>query len=120
MTKREAPKTVAEVLAAELAILARRRMNSARRRGEAFEVEVMHDLEARGWIGNRLRQGGGCVIDIIAFDTLGVAQLIQCKLNGYMRPAERDELRKEADARRAIPLMAYKICKSIIYKEVTE
>lgn len=99
--------------------LTKRRMNSARRKGEAFEVEVVNDLEARGWHANRLRQGGGCVIDIIAFDRVGNAQLIQCKLNGYMRPAERGELLKEAAVRRAIPLMAYKLCKSIIYKVVT-
>ena len=114
-----------------------------RRKGDAFELAVLKDQEARGRYCVRLRQGGGQVVDLLSLEpcrdatenkscSLGFAVFhvfaIQVKARkvgkradplNLMSPAERAALKAEAKRRNAVPVLAW--CGSdggIKYQEV--
>ena len=111
-----------------------------RRKGDAFEVAVLKDLETMGRYCARLRQGGGECADLVVLEKcqdatenkscslgLGVhhVYLIQCKAGKVgkraeplMSPAEREALRAKAEKWNAVPLLAYKRDGEIAYKRV--
>jgi hypothetical protein len=101
--------------------------NAPRRKGDAFEVAVVKDQERFGRWARRLRQGGGEVVDIVAIHSYEHAYslvpsvfLIQCKVDGYMSPVERERLVMDARAIGATPLLAFKDNSNIGYKEIRD
>ncbi len=98
-----------------------------RRLGDAFEVEVVHDMERHGWDAMRLRQGGGEDVDIIALKglyrigfALPVVQMIQARLRGKMLKAEKEVLYLRAQNVHATAYLAYKRDGEIVYEELRE
>ena len=101
---------------------------SPRRKGDAFELAVLKDQEARGRYCVRLRQGGGQVVDLLSLEPCGDAFcslgrgvyhifLIQVKArkvgkraqpNNLMSPAERVALKAEAANWKALPVLAWR------------
>ena len=111
--------------------------------GDAFEVAVLKDQEARGRYCVRLRQGGGQVVDLLSLEpcrdcmenkscSLGRGvyhlYLIQVKARkvgkraeplNLMRPVERAALIAEAANWKALPVIAWKASDGgIKYQEV--
>jgi len=65
-------------------------------RGAAFERRVRKELEEDGWFVVRSAGSKG-VVDLVALREKGNVlrvRLVSCKLNGYVPPAEREQLRK--------------------------
>ena len=106
----------------------------SRAKGDAWEVTVLKDQESQGRWCRRLRQGGGEPVDLLSLEQcrdctenkscslgLGVhhVYLIQCKLGGYIAPAERAALIAEAKRIGATPLLAYRKDGAIVYKELS-
>ncbi|HEX59123.1 MAG TPA: hypothetical protein ENF26_03115 [Methanomicrobia archaeon] len=63
-------------------------------RGAAFERKVRRLLEEDGWFVVRAAGSKG-IVDLVALrerDNVLRVQLISCKLNGYVPPAEREQL----------------------------
>mgnify|MGYP000570454909 FL=1 len=63
-------------------------------RGAAFERKVRRLLEEDGWFVVRAAGSKG-IVDLVALRERGNVlrvQLISCKLNGYVPPAEREQL----------------------------
>ncbi len=92
--------------------------NKPRLAGARFELAVVKDQERIGRWAAKLRQGGGEVVDVIAISALSHIWLIQCKVNGYMTPIERERLVMDAQGIGATPLMAWKD-KGIQYKDIS-
>lgn len=65
-------------------------MNKNYRRGVRLERRVQDDLEAQGYFVIRAAGSKG-VADLCALRVGATPQLIQCKLDCYLRPAEREE-----------------------------
>ena len=91
--------------------------SSPRRKGDAFEVKVVADQVRMGRLAFRVRQGQGCVVDVVAIEHCqdghctvnGVTHtfLIQAKSTGKLPAAERETLIAEADEVGGIPLLAW-------------
>ena len=99
-----------------------------RRKGDAFELAVLKDQEARGRYCARLRQGGGQGGDLLSLEPCGDAHctwgrgvyhlyFIQVKARkvgkradpiNLMRPVERQALIAEAGRRNAVPVLAWR------------
>jgi len=90
-------------------------------RGAAFERRVRRLLEEDGWFVVRSAGSRGAV-DLIALRERGNVlrvQLISCKLNGYVPPAEREQL---LELKRQLPhaevLIAARRDGRIVFKKV--
>ena len=90
---------------------------SPARKGNRFEVRVVADQQSLGRLAYRLRQAGGCVVDVVSVERCldggcslnGTTHtfLIQAKSTGKLPSAEREALIAEADKVDGIPLLAW-------------
>jgi len=92
-------------------------------RGAAFERKVRRLLEEDGWFVVRSAGSRGAV-DLIALRERGNVlrvQLISCKLDGYVPPAEREQL---LELKRQLPhaevLIAKKENGSVVFEKIGE
>jgi Holliday junction resolvase len=74
-------------------VTASRRNNRAR--GDYFERQARHALEARGWFVIRSAGSFG-IADLVALREGNTPMLVSCKLSGRIGPAERHELLETA------------------------
>ena len=84
-----------------------------RRAGRELERAAQVALEGAGWFVLRTGPGQAGVVDLVALGGFsgghGAASgiwFVQCKVNGYVGPAERAELRKLSAERLAWPVVA--------------
>lgn len=75
-------------------------------RGTAFEHRVKRELEAGGWFVLR-SPASKSPLDLLAIRSDPDVWAVQCKLNGKMSPAEREELYVLAKRFGMTPIMAY-------------
>lgn len=80
-------------------------MPSGYRNGADLERAVKHHLEDNGYLLVIKSGGSKGKVDVIALK-LGETVLVQCKLSGEIRPAERIALRSLALALGAVPVLA--------------
>ena len=101
------------------------------RRGAAFERAVVKDQLAAGRAAYRLRQGGGCAVDVIATErcedggcslgnSLHHVYYLQVKVGGYLLPAERAALLERAQADGSVPVLALRVNGGVHYKRLTD
>ena len=64
-----------------------------RRAGRELERAAQVALEAAGWFVLRTGPGQAGVVDLVALSGYGAKWFVQCKVNGYIAPAERAHLR---------------------------
>lgn len=98
------------------------------RKGARFEAAVVADQRSLGCRAYRLRQGGGCPVDVVSFqrgtiwsrDTVdGLRVLfIQAKTDGVISAAERAALVAEAEAAGAVAVLAVPARLGVTYREV--
>jgi len=90
-------------------------------RGANFEREVRQFLSEDGWFVMRAAGSKG-VVDLVALRERGNVlrvRLISCKLNGYVPPAEREQLRKlKEELPHAEVLIARKENGSVVFERV--
>ena len=98
------------------------------RKGSRFEALVVADQLARGRAAYRLRQGGGCVVDVLAVEhcqdghcslygsRVAHVFLIQAKVDGHLPGAERAALVAAAAKVDAIPLLAVRVDGGVRYE----
>ncbi len=86
-------------------------------KGARLETAVVKDQRRIGRWAERVRQGQGTPVDVVALDK-GSKLLIQCKADGWMSPAEREALTLESAQAGAIPLLAWKADGAVQYKEI--
>ena len=80
-----------------------------RRAGRELERAAQVALEGAGWFVLRTGPGQAGVVDLVAIDLLmqsAEIMFVQCKVNGYVGPAERAKLRKQTDKYGAWPKVA--------------
>lgn len=80
-------------------------MPSGYRNGADLERAVKHHLEDNGYVLVIKSGGSKGKVDVIALKR-GETVLVQCKLSGAMRPAERVAFRQLAIALGAVPVVA--------------
>lgn len=94
-----------------------RRAKNTNRQGANFELQIMHDLQRRGY--DALRSSGSRgKVDVVA---VGDPHLlfIQAKItNPVISPAERQAVRAMAFRADAVPLVAYRMSGVVIYREL--
>ncbi len=76
------------------------------RKGAAHERLVKKAYEAHGYFVVRSPQSGS-PIDLTCVDPCGNVSFVQCKLRGYMRPAEKQEVIELARRHYAYPILAW-------------
>lgn len=90
-------------------------------RGAAFERKVQKELEGHGYAVVR-SAGSQSPTDLVAM-RLGTIVLVQCKLDGYIRPDEWNELWEFAACAGGTPILAKPIRQgrkcAIIYRRLT-
>lgn len=89
-----------------------------KRKGDALEVKMLADQVRMGRLAYRLRQAGGCVVDVVNVERcqdghctvhggrVGHIRLIQAKSTGKLPAAEREALITEAGKVDGIPVLA--------------
>ena len=91
-----------------------------KRKGDAFEAEVCAEQRRIGRWCERIRQGQGEIVDLVAVEDEGYGfskvYFIQCRLRGAMTSAEKEQLAGEARMVGAIPLLAWKADGQIQYR----
>jgi len=78
-----------------------------RKRGDYFERQTRADLEKRGWVVIRSAGSLGPA-DLVALHHSRPPMFVACKINGYMRPHERRELRRFATMAGSLPVLAWR------------
>ena len=98
--------------------MASRGGRAPKRKGDAFEVKVVADQVRMGRLAYRLRQAGGCVVDVVSLERcqdaactvngsrVGHIRLIQAKFTGKLPAAERAALIAEANRVDGVPVLA--------------
>lgn len=101
--------------------------NAPRRKGARFEVRVAADQRRMGRWCERIRQGQGEIVDLIALERCtdgrrrrgsSHAYMIQCRVTGEITDAEEEKLAAEAYEVSATPLLAWEHGKAIQYREL--
>jgi len=87
-------------------------------KGRRFEYATRHFLEKKGWVVFRSAGSKG-VADLVALRA-GEIWLVQCKLNGWMSPAERLAFSEVARELGVVPMIAFKEKRKLILQEVTD
>jgi len=102
------------------------------RKGSRFEAAVVQDQERERKLAYRLRQGGGCIVDVVSVEhcqdghctvngsRVAHVYMIQCKVDGHLTGAERAALVAEASKVDAIPLLAARVNGGVRYELLTE
>lgn len=95
-----------------------RRAKNTNRQGANFELQIMHDLQRRGY--DALRSSGSRgKVDVVAVGDNHIL-MIQAKItNPVISPAERRAVRAMARRADAVPLVAYRINGVVMYRELT-
>lgn len=75
-------------------------------RGRNFEYRVEHHYQNKGWVVVRSAGSKGAA-DLIAARQ-GEIHIIQCKIDGYLSPAEREQLKAVADEFGGVAVVAYR------------
>ena len=76
-----------------------------RERGDYLERQAKSALVDLGWVVVRAAGSHG-VADLVALRAGNTPLLVSCKLNGYLRPAERHDLLAAAERAGARPILA--------------
>lgn len=94
-----------------------RRAKNTNRQGANFELQIMHDLQRRGY--DALRSSGSRgKADVVAFGDKHIL-VIQAKItNPVIPPAERAAVRALANRADAVPLVAYRNNGKVLYREL--
>jgi len=87
-------------------------------KGANFERRVAKFLTNRGWLVIR-SAGSKSPVDLVALRQ-GEVWLVQCKVDGYMLPAERLQLLGIAAENRVTAKIAYRDGKELIIKSISE
>lgn len=85
-------------------------------KGARFENEVKDILTEDDWLAVRAAGSHG-IVDILA-DKHGEVWMIQCRTNGNLSLNERQELISLAKKHKAVPILAYKSSKGVVFQEV--
>mgnify|MGYP001615881825 FL=1 len=102
---------------------------SPKRKGDAFEAKVATEQRRIGRWCERIRQGQGELVDLVALESCSDARcslhgrvnhvyFIQCRLLGNLSAVETEQLQEEARTYNAIPLLAWKQDGQIQYKRL--
>ena len=87
-------------------------------RGAAFEYQVKHDLESKGFVCVRAA-GSHTPVDVYAFGN-GRIVFVQCKTDGRLDPGEWNELIDYCELAGATPILADKPRRGVIrYRQLT-
>ena len=95
---------------------------SPARKGARFEARVVRDQEHQGRTAMRVRQGGGEVVDVVAFQRMTNwvrVYFIQAKTTGAISSRERASLVSRAQDASARALLAYPASGGICYEELS-
>ena len=94
-----------------------RKAKNTNRQGANFELQIMHDLQRRGY--DALRSSGSRgKADVVAFGDNHIL-VIQAKItNPVIPPAERAAVRALANRAAAVPLVAYRDNGKVLYREL--
>lgn len=76
-------------------------------KGAHFERQVKDFLEQDGWVVIR-SAGSHSVSDLVAIEPGPIVRLIQCKVNGKLKPEERVTLLRLESFLNIVPMLAYK------------
>lgn len=87
--------------------------NSPRLKGARFEAEVAADQRRFGRWCERIRQGQGEIVDLVAIDPNSYpgrcsVYFLQCRISGNLSDAEQEQLSSEARLVGAFPILAWK------------
>ena len=101
-----------------------------RRAGDYFERQTKRDLERHGWLVIRAPGSGsgsdgtplqGTGVDLLAICKYGAPLLVSCKVNGRVRPAERERLKTAAERYGAVPVVAWRYANGrVAYRSIPE
>src|SRR4029450_9248041 len=86
---------------------------SNRRRGDYFGRQARGEVEDDGWFVVRAAGSHG-VADLVALKKGCQPLLVSCKLNGYLRPLEREDIALAAFHAGAIAMVAYRAQRGIV------